>query len=353
MTNSPSSGLPTGRAATRLVSRAAKSSATFASTITRSVDMQICPALAYAPNTVAFTAASRSASSSTTSGALPPSSSRMGLRYFAAIWANNLPTRVEPVKLMRFTAGCAITASLTVPASLTSVWMTLTTPSPSPASMRVCPINWWVCGQTSDDLRITVLPQASGMASARTPRITGAFHGAMPNTTPTGWRCAMARLPGTSEGTTSPDTCVVIDAASRSIDAAKCTLKCPQPAVEPVSSRTAAAKSAARASRRSAALLSLARRAPGPCADHAGNAAWAAATAARASSTDAAAARVTTLPLTGLRRSKVAPARAGCGLPPISRLTSYMFISSRLPVKKASANRGFRAFTADRIQARR
>lgn len=31
-----------------------------------------------------------------------------------------------------------------------------------------------------------------------------AFHGAMPSTTPQGWRKAMAKLPGTSEGITSP-----------------------------------------------------------------------------------------------------------------------------------------------------
>ena len=146
----------------------------------------------------------------------------------------------------------------------------------------------------------------------------------MPNTTPTGWRCAIARLPGISDGTTSPETCVVIEAASRSIEAAKCTLKCPQPAVEPVSSRTAAAKSAARASRSSAALMSLARRAPGPRLLQAGKAACAAATAASASSVDAAAARVTTFPVTGLRRSKVAPPRAACSLPPINRFTSYI-----------------------------
>src|SRR6185436_7572691 len=127
--------------------------------------------------------------------------------------------------------------------------MTLMTPSPSPASASTWPIMRCVCGQTSDDLRMTVLPQASGMATARTPRITGAFQGAMPYTTPTGWRCAMARLPGTSEGTTSPETCVVMEAASRNIDAAKCTLKWPQPAVEPVSPGTGSLRRPGRESR--------------------------------------------------------------------------------------------------------
>ena len=55
-------------------------------------------------------------------------------------------------------------------------------------------------GHCSDAFNTTVLPYASGAATARTPRITGAFHGAIPTTTPTGWRTAFARLPGMCEG---------------------------------------------------------------------------------------------------------------------------------------------------------
>ena len=40
-----------------------------------------------------------------TSGALPPSSSSTGFRWRAATWAISRPTRVEPVKLTRRTAG--------------------------------------------------------------------------------------------------------------------------------------------------------------------------------------------------------------------------------------------------------
>ncbi len=59
-------------------------------------------------------------------------------------------------------------------------------------------------GQRSEALSTTVLPQASGMAIARVPRITGAFHGAMPSTTPAGWRMASASVPGLSDCMTSP-----------------------------------------------------------------------------------------------------------------------------------------------------
>ena len=65
-------------------SLATKASATASSTIRRSVDMQIWPWLAKAPNTVALDRGVESASSSTISGALPPSSSRTGFRCSAA-----------------------------------------------------------------------------------------------------------------------------------------------------------------------------------------------------------------------------------------------------------------------------
>ena len=61
-----------------------------------------------------------------------------------------------------------------------------------------------VRGQFSDAFSTTVLPKASGVATARVERITGAFHGAMPTTTPTGWRTPIESAPGTSEGITSP-----------------------------------------------------------------------------------------------------------------------------------------------------
>ena len=49
-----------------------------------------------------------------------------------------------------------------------------------------------------------MLPYASGVAMARVPRITGAFQGAIPTTTPAGSRRAIAVAPGMSEGITWP-----------------------------------------------------------------------------------------------------------------------------------------------------
>ncbi len=169
-----------------------------------------------------------------------------------------------------------------------------------------------------------MLPQASGMATARTPRMTGAFHGAMPSTTPTGWRTAMASRPGLSDGITSPAICVVIAAASRSMLAARPTLNRAQPSVAPVSSAMLVTNASARASSSAAAAISLARRADGPSADQAGKAAAAAAAAAAASARLAAGARLATSPVSGLRRSNSAASEAARRSSPISRLVSSM-----------------------------
>ena len=126
-----------------------------------------------------------------------------------------------------------------------------------------------------------------------------------------------------SDGMISPAICVVIAAASRSMPAARCTLKPAQPAVAPVSAIIAAMKSGRAAVRRSAALSSSARRSLGPSADQAGNAA-AAASAARIGVLDGGrrgAAR-------HLAGDRIAPlegvAGGGRSLPAISRVMAFM-----------------------------
>ena len=159
-----------------------------------------------------------------------------------------------------------------------------------------------------------MLPHASGIAIARTPRMIGAFHGAMPTITPTGSRIAMAMQPGLSDGMTSPPICVVIAAASRMILAANIRLNPAHGGVAPISSTIAVTKASLRASNSFAALLSRTRRAVGPTADHAGNAAAAASQAASTSASVAAALVVATAPVTGLWRSKVRAGRSSTRL---------------------------------------
>src|SRR5689334_23452062 len=79
--------------------------------------------------------------------------------------------------------------------------------------------------------------------------------------------------------------------------------------------------------RRSAALSRIARRAFGPVADQAGKAAAAVSAARLASAIWAAAARLATSPVTGLRRSNVAPLDAGTSLLSSSSVISCMVFS--------------------------
>ena len=114
------------------------------------------------------------------------------------------PTRVEPVKLTRRVAGWAISSSTTGAASSGAWVRKLMTPAGMPASAIAETTCACVRGHSSEAFSTTVLPNASGVATARVERITGAFQGAIPTTTPAGARTAIASLPGTSDGITSP-----------------------------------------------------------------------------------------------------------------------------------------------------
>ena len=139
---------------------------------------------------------------------------------------------------------------------------------------------------------------------ARTPRMIGAFHGAMPSTTPTGSRGDIAIQPGLSEGMTSPQIRVVSAAASRVMLAASIRLKAAQPAVAPTSSIIACTNCSRRPSSAAAALLSVARRAFGPKSAHARNPEAARVATAYASAVVMAMALLTARPVIGLILSK-------------------------------------------------
>ena len=120
--------------------------------------MQIWPEFMNAPKLAASAAASRSASASTTWGALPPSSSRQRLSCSAHLTATIRPTRVEPVKFTRRTAGWAISASTTSAAS-SAEWATkLIAPAGSPASAIARATAACVRGHFSEPFSTTVLP---------------------------------------------------------------------------------------------------------------------------------------------------------------------------------------------------
>ena len=120
--------------------------------------MQIWPLFMNAPKPAALTASSRSASGSTTIGALPPSSSSVRFRFSAALPAMIRPTLVDPVKLIRRTAGCAISASTTAGASSGAFVIRLITPGATPASLIAAATAACVLGHSSEAFSTTVLP---------------------------------------------------------------------------------------------------------------------------------------------------------------------------------------------------
>ena len=163
---------------------------------------QLCPALRNFAIIAWVMATSRSASASTTSGALPPSSSDMRLRSSAPAFASAMPTLVEPVKLILRIARDARNRSPTRRAS----WLgtTLTTPAGTPtcsaiwasasADSGVCCAGFAMIGQ----------PAASAAPSLRVSIAYGKFHGVISAHGPTGSRVITMRVSARLAGMVSP-----------------------------------------------------------------------------------------------------------------------------------------------------
>ena len=146
--------------------------------------MQICPWWKNEPKTAASTASSRSASSSTTIGPLPPSSSASCL--IPAFFVIPSPTGDEPVKETTRGVGCSTIAS---PISEPEPMTTFSRPSGSPASSKtLARSSPPVTGVSPAGLSTTALPTASAGATDRLDSCMGKFHGEMTATTPAGWR---------------------------------------------------------------------------------------------------------------------------------------------------------------------
>ena len=96
----------------------------------RLAQTQVWPALRYLEAIAPSTAASRSASSNTMNGALPPSSSDSFLMVGAHCCINSRPTWVEPVKLSLRTVGLDV---ISPPIARASPVITENTPAGTPA----------------------------------------------------------------------------------------------------------------------------------------------------------------------------------------------------------------------------
>ncbi|KAH3678782.1 hypothetical protein OGATHE_000051 [Ogataea polymorpha] len=110
------------------------------------------------PNEAHLAACSRSASSNTTSGDLPPHSSDTFLRFAAALCITLAPVAVDPVNATLSRSGCS--ASLW-PATEPSPETTLNTPAGNPASLTYCANSSSDSGVSSLDLITNGHPHAN------------------------------------------------------------------------------------------------------------------------------------------------------------------------------------------------
>ena len=101
------------------VSRRTNSAYTVSATYTRSIPMQVCPALDIAPQAAASTAASRSASAPTSMASLPPHSIVTGVSVSAAAAITLRAVASDPVKAILLTP-LRVSASPVGPPPVTS-----------------------------------------------------------------------------------------------------------------------------------------------------------------------------------------------------------------------------------------
>src|SRR5688572_30536512 len=161
----------------------------------------VWPALRYFDAIAPFTAASRSASSNTMNGALPPSSSDTFLIVPAHCDISSLPTAVEPVKLSLRTSGLLVNSP---PIGFGSPVTTETIPAGSPARSASTHNASAEYGVSSDGLITIVQPAASAGPTLRVIIAVGKFHGVIAAVTPIGCFSTTMRLSRPWAGITSP-----------------------------------------------------------------------------------------------------------------------------------------------------
>ena len=150
-------------------------------TYTRSVDMHTWPALENAPPPAPRAARSRSASSHTIIGSLPPSSSVHGISARPQASAILRPVLTEPVNAIL--SQPASTSAAPVAPSPVSGW---NTPSGRPASARSLASAWPTNGVISLGFSTTAFPAISACTVGFSASTNGKFQGVMTPTTPIG-----------------------------------------------------------------------------------------------------------------------------------------------------------------------
>ena len=162
---------------------------------------QVCPALRYFDAIAPATAASRSASSKTMNGALPPSSRLTFFTVEAHCDIRSLPTSVEPVNESLRTVGLEVSSA---PIGPDGPVTTLITPAGMPARSASSASASAENGVCDAGRMTTVQPAARAGAHLRVIIAAGKFHGVMEATTPIGCFSTTIRLPGRGWSMTSP-----------------------------------------------------------------------------------------------------------------------------------------------------
>ena len=126
---------------------------------------------------VALTARSRSASRSTISGSLPPSSRLTGVSVSAARFITTLPVRSEPVNWTKSTSSTR--APPVSPMPLT----TSRTSGPPISSFHARTISMVESGVNSEGLMTTAQPATSAGIASSKARMSGKFQGLITPTT--------------------------------------------------------------------------------------------------------------------------------------------------------------------------
>src|SRR4051794_10646043 len=276
-------------------------------------------------NTTASSARSRSASSNTITGFLPPSSKCTRFRVGAPCAMIAAPVVVSPTKAIALIAGCSVSA---LPASSPKPCTVLSTPSGTPACLTSCASRSAVTGDHSAGLWTTVQPAASAGAIFQVDSMNGVFHGVMTPTGPIGTRVEMFQC--SSLGVLSPSRASAhLSAKKRKFSAARIAALAMKRWAWPVSMHSSTAISSALSSIASATRCSNFLRIAG-CMSRQDLKARLAAVAARSISSAlprATAAKVA--PSTGDLVSKVWPEIDGTLLPSMMWLMPSLFNLAR------------------------
>ena len=213
-------------------------------TMRRDDAVQRWPVAKNAPFAAHSTATARSASSSTTSGFLPPISSWNFFMPSAHAAAIALPVATDPVNEIAAMSGCRISVSPTTePRPITR----LKTPGGMPDSTMICASACAVAGTRSAGLKTTQFPYARAGAIFQAGIAIGKFHGVINPTTPSGSRVTSTSIPGRTDAIFSPAMRTHSPAKKRKIWPARTVSPTPSAIVLPSSRARSSPSSSLRA----------------------------------------------------------------------------------------------------------